>query len=55
MQATQASPVSMERSSRLMLVAAYAAIVGAASFALNIGDGFGGENSIQHGHDRISQ
>ncbi len=43
MQAVQVSPVSMERSSRLMLVAGYAAIVGAASFALNIGDGLGGE------------
>ncbi|MEX1158449.1 MAG: hypothetical protein WEC79_05915, partial [Thermomicrobiales bacterium] len=41
MQAVQAAPVA--RSTRIMFVAGYAALVGAASFALNIGDGFGGE------------
>jgi hypothetical protein len=43
MQAVQVSEVSVERSSRLMMVAAGAALIGAASFALNIGDGLGGE------------
>ncbi len=43
MQAVQVSQVSSDRSSRLMLVAAYAAFVGAASFALSVGDAFGGE------------
>lgn len=43
MDVAQISESTVERSSRLMIVAAYAALVGAASFALNIGDGFGGE------------
>lgn len=43
MQAVQVSERSIERSSRLMIVAGYAAVVGAASFALNVTDGFGGE------------
>ncbi|HEX5163925.1 MAG TPA: hypothetical protein VFV93_00910 [Thermomicrobiales bacterium] len=43
MQAVQVSEVSVERSSRLMMVAAGAALIGAASFALNIGDGLSGE------------
>lgn len=43
MQAVQASQTSDSRSTRLMILAAYAALVGAASFVLNAGDAFGGE------------
>jgi hypothetical protein len=43
MQAVQVSEGSSQRSSRLMMVACYAALVGAASFALNVTGGLGGE------------
>lgn len=43
MQAVQVSEAPLQRSSRMMMVAGFAALAGAASFAINVGDGFGGE------------
>jgi hypothetical protein len=43
MQAVQVSSMSGERSQRLMMVAGFAAAVGAASVAINAGDAFSGE------------